>query len=216
MNMDSPRYIIYVAILASAGIYGLTVFKRVSKPYSLFPFYFLVIMFFEMLSKYMAYHDGNNKAVYHVLIPIQILAYTYFYLKAFKNKKTQFTVLGVGLLLTCFCICNSLFVQAVTDMPTYSFIVISTFVIVLSLIVFKKILEHPTKLKIFAHPLFWFNLGSLVFYCLTFFVFGYLDFMVNSPNWVSYIIWVSNMIMYITYFISFYSVVLNQVSIKKL
>ena len=198
--MDS-RYFIYLFVLSAATIYGLVHFKKLSIPYQILVCYLCITLLSETLSRYLAYKIGNSMPAYHLLIPVQILFYSYFYAQFLsKSKQVRSFIFASGGVVLLLCIANSWFVQGILTMPSNGIMLLAMLVITLTLFQFKQMIVHSTNVKLIKHPLFWFNLGGLVFYCLTFFVFGYYNLPGTAPDWAFFMILATNLIMYCAYF----------------
>ena len=210
INMDSPRFIIYILLVFSTAILGFTNLSKLSKPYYMTPFFLVVIGVFELLSKYLAHTVGNNLIVYHFLIFVEIGFYGFFYVNIYSGKRGKL-VIPVGSVITMLCILNSSFLQGMDKLPSNSILFLSIFVVLLSLEGFLEILQKPEKKALVKQPFFWFNQGNLVFFSLTFFVFGYFNLYQLLPTWMVLLIWFSNLYLYSAYFMS----VLLQIRIKE-
>lgn len=197
----SPRFIIYLLLISCLILFGIKKFSRLSREFKMLIFLVTYILFSEILSKILAFKFGNNMIVYHVLIPVQLVFYALFYIISIRKWKIEIIV--VTFIAVCCCFLNSLFFQSIYNLPTNSLILQALIIVPLCLSHMKTLAFEENNSALNRNPLFWFNLGNLIFYTNTFFVFAYYNLIGNPPEWVFVFIWILNIILYGSYFLAF-------------
>lgn len=136
-----------------------------------------------------------------------MILYPYIYFKAFPGLKGMkllaFSFMSVGAVFT---ICNSFFLQTFTVFPSYSIFLLSLFTVFLALMAFQFMLKQPVDRSPLKIPLFWFSIGNLFFYCITFFIFGFFTPFVRRsgglPEWGFIFIFSANIFLYTCYLVA--------------
>jgi hypothetical protein len=96
-----------------------------------------------------------------------------------------------------------IFIQGIYTFPTYPLMLLSIGLTLATLMDFKRIIESPSSINILTLPVFWFNVGTLVFYSVTFFIFSLINSgIIFMPKLVSWFIGLSNVFMYSCYGLS--------------
>ena len=201
--MDS-RYLLYLALLLTASVFGLIQFKRQGLQFRIFSCYFTLIFVSEVLTRVTSYYYQTSMPNYHVLVPLQMLFYAWFFSLLLLSGKSRRTVLLVGVLAAFLSLANSVFLQSIFEMPSNTILLLSLMIISLVLLSFRNLLLRPSEMKILQTPLFWFNVGSLVFYGFTFTFIGYYNVYGVNLEWAAQFIWIPNMFMYSCYFYALY------------
>lgn len=201
--MDS-RYLLYLVLLLSACVFGLTLFKRQGLQFRLLACYFALIFTSEVLTRVIGYYYKNSMPNYHVLVPLQMLFYAWFFSLLFPSRNTRRIVLLGGIIAALLSCANSLFWQSVFEMPSNAIILLSLLTITLVMLSFRHLLNHPSETKLLRTPLFWFNVGSLIFYGYTFLFIGFYNLFGIYLEWADDVMWLPNMFMYASYFYALY------------
>ena len=203
--MISSRFIVYTSLLLLALIYGGIKFRSLDRPYRLLTIYFGVVLLNEILGKFVGITYGNNHIFIHLLIPIQICFYALFYLALYPStNRIRKWICWVGLFIFLLCLTNTFFIQSISSIPSNGIILLALYVVPLSLNDYKDMLERSYHVSLVRHSMFWFNLGNLIFYCLTFLIFSYFNVKNTVPTWTLITVWGANMFMYGFYFLSIY------------
>jgi hypothetical protein len=168
----SPRYIVYLILLISVLVFGIIQFRRLSGRFKILLYLLIIVLVSEISSRILVVKLETSLPTYHFLIPIQVVVYGLIYAYPYKNKTMTYLSFGICFLL---CLFNTLFIQDIFDFPSYSLILLSTCLIISALLDFNRMLKVPTSIKLLSLPDFWFNLGTLLFYSMSFFVFSFLN-----------------------------------------
>ena len=197
-------YWLYLILLYSCVLYGFIYFKRLLFSYKLFVLFLLTTAISESLSSVFTEYLGYNTILYHFYIPIQILFNGAFYSLNNGTSKPFYTQtrFHIALFLSVSCFFNSIFVQSVKFMPTYSLFLLVLFIVPVVLLSYKKMLLEPSQISILQQPLFWINFGNIFFYTITLFS---LSFMLIAKSKVSIdlsinILVYTNFILYTAFF----------------
>ena len=120
-----------------------------------------------------------------------------------KRENTRIAWALTGLIITL-AILNSVFVESYLTFPSFSLLLLCLFVFPMTLLAFKHLLINPSREEVYTQPMFWFNMGGLLFYSVTFFIFGYYNYISTQEVWIHKLIWGVNLFMYSSYTISMY------------
>lgn len=67
-------------------------------------------------------------------------------------------------------------------------------------------LDNAESTTLLKQPAFWFNFGNVLFYCVTFFTFGFFNpiykLLKVIPDSLHILIWIMNIILYGSYFLT--------------
>ena len=138
-----------------------------------------------------------------------MILYPYIYLKALPaGKILKAVILGFMLIGFGFSLCNSIMLQTFFIFPSYSIFLLSLFTVFLALMGFYFMLQQPVDKSPAKVPLFWFSVGNLFFYCITFFMFGFFTPFIKRggglPEWGFIFIFAANMSLYACYLMALY------------
>lgn len=161
-----------------------------------FKFVVLTVIFSyitEILSVYLAYFYKNGMPAYHLGLPLLFISTTVVFKGVFKNKLFKF-------LIPYLIVCTSFILlmsskMSIYDFPVHGNLFFSFSTIIFSLFALKKIAFSNVKTKLTKNPFFWFILGSLFFYFLTFFTYGFWLKPNYYPNWILLLMMISNIIL---------------------
>lgn len=200
--MMSPRFTIYLLLLLAISVYGLKQRNRLSLRYRALSLLVSTVFVSETISRILSYTIGNSMPTYHFLIVAEFIIYWYLY-----HKKGNILWGALFLSGVLYSLLNSLYIQSFWEFPTNAIILLGFCIVLSSLLDLKKLLRTPETLKLTAQPDFWFNLGGLVYYSLTFFSLSMMNIGMDVfPDWIYHLIFFASNVMYIAYG---YSIFLN-------
>lgn len=198
----------YVLILMAGSAYGLSCYRLLPRPYRLLTQMLMITLISELLSHFLKAQIGTNYPFYHVLQVIQILYYGgifYFLIRNFEPKPRWVMYIAIAFSVVSIIVSMA---QSIFTFPSIGNILLSFYVVIMALILFVKMVKTPEETRILSQPPFWLGSGSLFFYSITFFIFGYFDFLVNSglspPKWANLLVYFSNFILYGSYLMTLY------------
>ena len=202
--------VIYLLLLAVTGGVGCYFHKSVDFAYRLIT-QLVIIVFIIELSVQVFYPIVNSTApFYHALSPIYTIYIALIYGNLFKTRKLKLFAYFLCLFAVFLIASLALSQETIYSFPSVNLLVLSFFVVVLSLMFFYQMLRSPNETSLFKQPAFWFNSGNLVFYSTTALHFGLADLFHDSgkglPDWVNEFIWILNLILYGCFLVS---IVLN-------
>lgn len=205
----SAKFIIYFILLSTVLVFGLIKLKRLNKPLKLLLILIILVWCSEITSRWISIQFKSSLPVYHFLIPLQFMLYLFLYMHILNLKASSLFFLKILLIAGLFfSIVNSLFFQTLFLFPSNSLFLLSIFLVTCSLIHFLRMLRNPLNHSPLRDSFFWFSAGNLVFYCLTFFIFGFFNPLLklagHLPAWANSIIFSANLLLYGSYFMSFW------------
>lgn len=207
------QFNIYLVVLAITFIYGLVSYSRLTNPFKLLFLLITYVLVSETIIRFaLPKLVTNVTPAYHITVLVLIVLYSRIFFKLFEGDKTlQKITLGSTLILGTLALINSFFYQGLRTFPSLGISAQGLLCILLSLLLFKKMLDTPSKTMLSKQPLFWFNLGTFSFYSFNFisFIF-YNEFEFEEMTyWIFYLNVIGNWILYLFYLQSLY---LNQKS----
>lgn len=203
----SVRFILYLLLLLSIFIFCFYNFKRLTSYAKGLFLLVTIVLISEVSSRVVGFYFKVSHPTYHVLTPLFFFLYLFIHLKLFSfNKYIRIILISIAFVSFCASIYISLFVQSILEFPTYTFSFLSFYVVLSSLIGFNTMLNNPIEIPLFKQPAFWFNFGNILFYCVTFFTFGFFNpiyrMLKTIPESVHLLIWIMNIILYGSYFLT--------------
>lgn len=196
----------YLMLLLFGACIGTYKFQTLRPPFRAISLYLLAIFTSELIAELLSVKEANNMIIYHALIPFQLIFYTWIYRKILTVTNRVKAILYI--LSFCFIalsLLNSIFIQNHLLFPSNSLLLISLFVLSNSLLWFKSVITKPNALPFNKQPEFWFNIGNLFFYSITFFVFGFYNYIAVQQEWIFNLIWMANLFMYVCYILCIYA-----------
>jgi hypothetical protein len=160
-------------------------------------------MLTEFAAYYFGYYYRNNSVPFLFFFPLQLLTFILLYHQLFRlklNKKVFWvlaaSILGIFVLISLNSWTKELF-------PSLNALLLSAIVLPLSLFQFKQMLAEPVSIKLENQPVFWFNLGTFMFFSFDFFFLSFLEQMAEElPEWMFTAHWLINIFLFSTYFIA--------------
>lgn len=203
------RFSLYLVLIVCAATYGLLRYRSLSTAYRRLAELLVLVVISELFGRFSILYFGTSHYAYHLLIPLELVYYTLIYSKLLAvSSKRPGWIRYAGVLLALASLLYSLLVTSFNAFPSSQIAITSLVVTVLCLSSLWFMLRYPVEMNIYRQPVFWFNIGNLVFYTCTFFVFGFYSYTASSGlsflPMVPYVIWAANMLMYSCYLRSLY------------
>lgn len=202
----TPRSFVQLTLLLLISGYCLLQYRKMGNAARLLSIVIFVSFISESLSKYLANVISTTFPPYHFLIPALILLHGLIYIEYVKDKQSRLKIIMPIAFLTV--VSCSLFYEGLMDFPYFQFSVLGLFCVVLSLAQFRIILLSHSESSLYLRPLFWYSAANFIFYsilCLVFSIFYFLTpHWLAEYNWIYDLIFILNLILYITYFIAIY------------
>jgi lysylphosphatidylglycerol synthetase-like protein (DUF2156 family) len=205
------QFNIYLVVLTITFFYGLVRFSKLTSPFKLLLLLVSYVFISELIIRFvLPLMTKNVSPAYHFTVIVLIIFYALMYRKLFsKDPKLRRLIVVLAVILGTIALLNSFFYQGLFLFPSFSIAAQGILCIFLSLMMFKKMIESPTKTLLTKQPLFWFNLGTLSFYSFNFIgIIFYNEYELEEMTyWLFYLNVIGNWILYSFYLLSFY---LNQ------
>lgn len=195
-------YHVYVLLLIVSLCIGFWNFTKLSLKYKWATVLLCFIFLTEIATSIATNLNFRNTPLYHFIIPIQFIIYGFIFGISQRRVKLFLILFTAFMLLS---VINSIWIQNIFVFPSYSLILLSLALITTVLFDFTRLMKVPSKIKLTSLPDFWFNLGHLVFFSSTFFVFAFINSMVNIElSWPYDLIIIANLFLYSCYGLSLY------------
>lgn len=189
-----PRSIPLFLLLAAAVYFGFRHFYHLSARYKWLAVFLCLTLANEVAQRYFAYAYGNNSPIAHFYVVIQCIFYGGIYsIRSTKPILIRTLYLTAGILS----ISNTLFLQPFFVFPSNAIQLMFALTIVILLFDFRRMIYSEANTPLRQLPDFWLNLGGLIFFSTTFFIFSYLNVSgINTPDWCIYLIYATNLFIY--------------------
>jgi len=214
------RFTIYIFLVAASIPFGIYHWKKLRLPIKILVCMLLIVFISESLTRVTNVYLKTSMPMYHILVAFELLLFPIIYLSSFPaTQKYLRVVVGiVSLAGPFFSIIWSTHSNIMQTFPSGSILLLSVTIIACSLFGFVFLLKQP-YLPLKENSFFWFNLGNLVFYTLTFLVFGLANPLAaqhgGMPDWGAEIIYYSNLTLYVCYFLTIYKEAKNHGSFAR-
>ncbi len=198
-------YSLNLILIAISIIFGCAKRSSLSTTYKILHLYIIIIYLSEMTSAFSAYFLKTNMLVSHVLLPIQLIVFSWFLFCLFNQKKSTKFYWLITLAFLVLAMSTLSAIQGVDKFNSIGIILFSMIAISSSLFSLKKIALTVNSEKLQNKPVFWFSIGNLAFYSITFFIYGFLWMPGIKPDWTYTLITTSNLFMSACYFLTMYT-----------
>jgi len=172
-----------LAILVT--VLGIFTYRKFSK--ELLPiFYFVAYGAINELFTdfYKAYVDRVTMPIGHIYLSISIVILVIFYLKVLDGYVRKRYVLLLGSLYVLYAIINPLFIQKLIEFPNILGAGGALLVVVLSILLFAKIMTEAEITNLRSEPIVWINAAFLMYYTGNFFY--YILFNISVDHNISF------------------------------
>ena len=183
---------------------GWKYFSRLSLPFRIFFYYLIFLEISGFVGVWSAYEIRNNLWVNHIRVPVQAVIYTWVFtllMPEWKKLSRFLWMVTIGVVVVL--IINSTYVQSPMQTNRLGSMLLHTLVIAESLSFFHYMLSDPKPEPIEKSPLFWFNISTLSFFCITYFINAYQNVLyeqgVDAPIWFRYLLQFGAMGLYAAY-----------------
>lgn len=203
------RFIIYLSLLAIATTTGLVAFKRLTSPFR----YLVILLIYVFLLEGLIFgvnlmYPGKGTPVYHVnsivLIFLTAMMYSRFVVLDHSSRRLIWIVSVACFLLA---LSNTLFYQRISTFPSLSIVAHAFQSILLTLLVYRRMLKSPQQTLLIRQSVFWLNTGTLIYYSFNFVGFAFYNSFKDSvviTSWWFYLNWLGNLLLYSSYLIAIY------------
>lgn len=196
------RYYPFVTILSLSILYGLFRFRTLRKAFKWLVVLMCINLASDSIGRWLIFKIGTNSPVFHVILPIHAATYFIIYSNLFKIKNwgtVAFVAIG-GI-----SIFSSLLAPSLRVFPSIGVNSLAFLLVTFSLIGFLELSRDQSNVPLIKQPKFWFLFGNLFFFSITFFAFAFINFTHQLfPNWIIWVIYYSNILLYLSYFLSLF------------
>lgn len=201
------RAVFYLSFLLFVVVMSWLAYRRLSPAYKWLTILISLAFISESIANVFRFTMISTCPPYHFLIPVDMVLYAVVYLKLLETEKTIrpliffLLVAGMGVYGYYEAKYASLFA-----FPSEQLISLCIMVVFYSLLLFYVMLKRNVNVPLRNQAMFWFNIGSLVFFCVNFFYFGFykqlISGMQKAPEWGQNLLYASNFVLYGTYLVA--------------
>jgi len=179
-----------------AFIIGVVRYQKLATPFQILTYSLLATIILEIFAKILAIKFKNNALAYHLMGASGYVFYSLVYYFLFINKKLKRIILLSIFPVVLFFFINLFFLQQPSQamFPTNFYLLTNTLFVILSLLLFKQMLQHSSQVTIVKQSIFWFNTAILFFSATMFLNMGLLNYYVTY-KWgydIVYAFWEGN------------------------
>jgi hypothetical protein len=192
----TPIQTIYYVIVLTALFIGMVRYKKLTIPFKILTLSVLVTFLLDVISKFLAIKYKNNALSFHFMSIFSYVFYSAIYFLLFKSEGIRKAIKIFIPLIIVFFVINILYIQQPVDkqFPTNIYFITNILYVVISLLMFKQMLQYPLNLNIVKQSAFWFNTALLIFSTTMFLNMGLLNYYA-AHHWardIIYYFWVGN------------------------
>lgn len=207
--MPDLRFLIYAAFLLCIFLYGLVHWQYLKVPYQMLVVLIAFTLFGEAYGRVLVAQNGGAQPFYHFYAVVEYAFLALIYYQVALRQYTWarlwlgFSIAG----FTSFSVINSFYIQGLKSFPSYAVMIAGLLYAFMSMSSLVAMVRFPDERPLHWQPAFWFNIGTLVFYLLSFFAFGFST-QSQVPGTITNLLWdfvyVGNWALYICYAIALY------------
>ncbi|MDW7693932.1 hypothetical protein R9C00_04165 [Flammeovirgaceae bacterium SG7u.111] len=131
---------------------------------------FFIVTVIKIITNVLADKVANNMPLYHLISLVELVFLTLFYTQILKFKRQTTRVLLAAFLVLN--VANSIFLQSIYEWNSYAISLNTLLYIYFGLYFFYRVYAKEETTNLFKYPLFYINVGFLVFFASTFFLFA--------------------------------------------
>lgn len=205
----TPRFMFYLSAILVVALLGILKYSRLSIPYKMLVQLIILSFITETSTRIMAYGYGQTYPIYHFFLLASAIYHFRIYSTLLPKLKAVKWLLTIYLSSVLIIEIVTITIQgSLSFFPSLGLVGNSFFLVIFGLLLFRSMLRTPKPISIFIQPAFWFNAGTMFFYSITFFVFGYfkqiMDASQSMPEWCYSVIRISNFILLACYFLAIF------------
>lgn len=180
--------IFYYCSLVLSVVVSCFLFRKADEGFRWLTVLLIITLINESVAKYVAYglHQSNG-IVYHIFTPIEYTLYVIIVSKFLRHKKLNILLWLSALGLILFEIVDTHIFQSIQ--LNNAMIAESTLLVILSLILFLKIRQTPSKENIINRGVFWFASAMLCYYAFNILIWGFHNmkvYLLDNPPQIIY------------------------------
>lgn len=202
-------FIIYLLLLMIGIAWGYINRRSISFAFLALSQLLAWIFTLEIIGLYIQQRTTTNFPVYHIIHFVEIVYFGLIFSSLLRSK--SFLWLTMVILSFSFSVTSiylSIYYHGLNSFPSINNLLLSLYAVFGGLVLFLKMMQHPTPNPILKQSVFWFAAGVLFFHSITFFFFGYYNILARNatqfPSWGYTLIKASNYILYSCYFLAIF------------
>ena len=206
MSFWLTKRIIYLLVILLSAATGVSKWKNLNQGFKLLSVLLTLTFLSETAAVICAYVYKNTVLVYDIFDPLEELMFTFIFASTFVKSISNKIIIS-GVIIAFVIISFSVFFSNIKIINTFPVIIKSAFLIILSLLLFKKILAEPYYENIMKEPLFWLGSATLLFFTINFLFWTSYHYLSETTNNIMMIfvdvLYYSNLVFYLMLWYSF-------------
>jgi hypothetical protein len=197
----SLSFALYLALLAVVFVIGVLRFDRRSGPFKALTLLVGATFISETLTRILANMTKNSSPVYHVYVIVLYFFYAWIYRELSTNRRLKKIITASVAVFLLLSIANTIFFQSLRQFPSNSFMIVCVPIVILSLLLYRQMINYPTEQSLFRQPVFWLNTATLFFFTTTFFTLSFFNYFIRQKfdtTLLVNMIYIANIIYYMT------------------
>jgi len=204
----ATRFILYLSLLAAVFLFGLLNPRMLSLPFKILCVVVGITLVSEAASGFLNLRGYNNMPVYHFLSCIEYAGTALVFHGLLRSARIKKLVIYSIIPVAVIGIMNSVFLQDMRTFPSNILLLSHGIFLILSLLLFKQMLEEPVARNLFRQGEFWIAGAYLLFSSAVFLSFGLQNyFKRNQLNLepLNHMIYFTNILFYTLLGIALYT-----------
>lgn len=194
------RFVLYLLLLVVVFVIGVLQYKKRPAPFQALTLLVGVTVVSECLGRCLIYRNGNSMPVYHIYIILLYLFYAWIYRRLSTSPAVKKAILISAPVFVGLSLVNSLYYQSMKQFPSNMLLIACVLIILLSLSIYRQMLNFPIEESLFRQPVFWLNTGTLFFFTTTFLFWSFFNYFIRQKLNLSLLtdmIYLSNIFYYV-------------------
>lgn len=195
------QFTVYLAVLFFSFGCGLRYYRRMHTALRILTVLLGFSLVSEMVSGYLAFYQGNNMAVLHVISPVNLAMTALYYnyaVSRFRRYHAGYIIGAVGIVLA---IVNTVYLQPIRALDSNFMLFSGACIIGMALYTFYVMFRDNTQVDITQNIHFWLSFLFLIYWCSTFFtwpLFQMLTHLRSDKAAIFYLfLWLINVFFYL-------------------
>ena len=149
--------------------------------------YFAVLC--EVIIIFLASQEIANLPIFHLFTILEFSFLGLVFYHVFTRPSFKKAIIVTIIAFTAFAVINALFIQTIYEFNTIARAVESFLLILLALLFFYKVFHESTVKRLERYPMFWVNSGILVYFCGSFFLFIFSNYILGQSEDMLHAYW---------------------------
>ncbi len=144
---------------------------------------------FEIIFIILANYSINNLPFFHLYAIIEFSFLGVIFYRVFTRPSFKKAIIVTIIAFAAFAVINALFIQSIYEFNTIARAVESFLLILLALLFFYKVFQESTVKRLERYPMFWISSGILVYFCGSFFLFIFSNYILGQSGDMLHAYW---------------------------